>query len=452
MNQENIVKYFEGIFQEQLEEALVLEKKPSDEETPYENKYQAREIYKSILNHEILKDESFKEVISLKGVLSFLLGSNCFETEENGTARQYYKTTLTYFEKQPYEDIKNFWNYIQEIFNSQGLLLVNSDVNEEGVGYLSKAFKIYDKIMDIIKETKTTYYNTLDEYDSKLNTVFNLDGDKTKIPKKYQEIDNLRPEFRYFYKGGLSIEKTEEIFTLTNFYFAQCYTKFGLKDDAAFYCGQTLKRQIDLDEFESKEWCNSSMGLAEYYKSDHQYSQAMYIVFIAQSILPVGKNNKTRASLNIMMGNIVNDYLDYNCTQILCGLNEKEKDDEEGFNQLITHINRESLSFKDMPVKFPVNKVHKDIDGVKSLFRMALTEYKKALQVYVMDGFVTDHVQIQKCISQLYKRLIRQEKEPTRVSAMLLKRIEAVKPIVETISPKAYVGLWRVYIFIFSLF
>ena len=49
-------------------------------------------------------------------------------------------------------------------------------------------------------------------------------------------------EFRYFYRGGLGLEKTEGLYTHTMFYMAQAYTKLGQKQEAAYYCGLTMKR------------------------------------------------------------------------------------------------------------------------------------------------------------------------------------------------------------------
>ena len=96
------------------------------------------------------------------------------------------------------------------------------------------------------------------------------------------------------------------------------------------------------------------MGLAEYYKGNHQYSQAMYVIFISLSILPEGKKKKTRASLNIMMGNIVADFLEYNT--MLINLDFKDKEQAE-IDQVINNINRQSLLFEDMNVTFPKNAV-----------------------------------------------------------------------------------------------
>jgi hypothetical protein len=54
MDQNIIDEYFEGIFQEELESADAIGKELAGEETPFDNKYRAREILKKVLSHEIL--------------------------------------------------------------------------------------------------------------------------------------------------------------------------------------------------------------------------------------------------------------------------------------------------------------------------------------------------------------------------------------------------------------
>ena len=81
---------------------------------------------------------------------------------------------------------------------------------------------------------------------------------------------------------------------------------------------------------------------------------------------------------------------------------------------------------------------------------MALTEYKKALSVYKLDGYVTEHIQINKQISGLYKKLSQLEPDQSRQALMLLKRRELIQPLVDGISPKAYIGLWRVKFFFYN--
>jgi hypothetical protein len=48
-------------------------------------------------------------------------------------------------------------------------------------------------------------------------------------------------------------------------------------------------------------------------------------------------------------------------------------------------------------------KDFKDIEDAKSLFRLANTQFKRALDYFKLDGRVTEHVQMQQDVSKLYK-------------------------------------------------
>ncbi len=53
---------------------------------------------------------------------------------------------------------------------------------------------------------------------------------------------------------------------------AQCYTKAGLKYQAAEYCGWTLKRQFEFKDFDLKEWCMNCISLSEFYNSNYEFA------------------------------------------------------------------------------------------------------------------------------------------------------------------------------------
>lgn len=60
---------------------------------------------------------------------------------------------------------------------------------------------------------------------------------------------------------------------------------------------------------------------------------------------------------------------------------------------------------------------------------MAMTQYKKASNLFVLDGYVTEHVQIAKQMSELYKILGDLEEKPGRKYAMGNKRAEIITPL-----------------------
>lgn len=54
--------------------------------------------------------------------------------------------------------------------------------------------------------------------------------------------------------------------------------------------------------------------------------------------------------------------------------------------------NSELLKFQGFDQPFPKVVLGSDLEECKPLFRMANTQLKKALEVYLLDGFVTEHI------------------------------------------------------------
>jgi tetratricopeptide (TPR) repeat protein len=184
------------------------------------------------------------------------------------------------------------------------------------------------------------------------------------------------------------------------------------------------------------------MGLAEFYKQEKLYSQAIYILFTALEVLPPTRHFKTKASLRIMLGNVLNDQLDYNA-RLIRGETLKGAPESE-IQKLANHMNKKALVFEGVKVHFPLTKLYRTYEEVKELFKMANTEYKKALETYPLDGYVSEHVNILKEISRLYKHLSVLEPDTERRILMELKRKDLIDPVYNTLNPKVYVSLWRV--------
>jgi uncharacterized protein YdaL len=55
-------------------------------------------------------------------------------------------------------------------------------------------------------------------------------------------------------------------------------------------------------------------------------------------------------------------------------------------------VNKKFLEFPDLSLKMPEIKDINDIEQAKLLFRLANTQFKKAMDFYVLDGFVTEHL------------------------------------------------------------
>ena len=78
-------------------------------------------------------------------------------------------------------------------------------------------------------------------------------------------------------------------------------------------------------------------------------------------------------------------------------------------------LNSQKFVIKNLDIKFPEIKDVNDLEEAKKIFRLGNTQLKKALKVFVLDGFVTDHIKITQNISQLYKYLIFFENDNGRI-------------------------------------
>ena len=91
-----------------------------------------------------------------------------------------------------------------------------------------------------------------------------------------------------------------------------------------------------------------------------------------------------------MMGNILKELLEYNVT--LIQTKDLEKREALEIASLEKFINTQVLTFKENGVVFPKNKIAKNAAELATVFKMAMTQYNKAAEVFVLDGYVTEHV------------------------------------------------------------
>lgn len=194
-------------------------------------------------------------------------------------------------------------------FNMLGLSYINREDLEGGFGCLCRAYEVYQACRQHPGEN--TYHNR----------SYKCNG----------------RSFNFYYEGGNDFEQIEENHTLTLFYLAQAYTKIGLKHKAAEFCGLTLKREWAYQKFQVKEFCHNLIGLSEYYVGCKFYAQAEYILLLALKVLPEGRKKKMRALIQIELGKLILDMLEYSCDRIRNSQPVTKEDNES--------INKKFLSF-----------------------------------------------------------------------------------------------------------
>lgn len=77
-----------------------------------------------------------------------------------------------------------------------------------------------------------------------------------------------------------------------------------------------------------------------------------------------------------------------------------------------------AVEFVELEMKWPEVKSLNSVDDAKTLFKLGNTQYKKALEHFILDGYVTEHVTIKQGICALYKSLTRVEKDNARATLM----------------------------------
>ena len=172
---------------------------------------------------------------------------------------------------------------------------------------------------------------------------------------------------------------------------------------------------------------------------NQNFAQTEYILLCALSLLQkdLEQKKKLRAAVQAQLGKY---YLERLKLALLLKRKNVKITDEENLKKL---LNAQKFIIKNLDIKFPELKDVLTLEEAKSIFRLGNTQLKKALKVFVLDGFVTDHIKITQNISQLYKYLIFFENDNGRIFAMEERRINLLEPIFKAINHKVYVIQWQ---------
>lgn len=119
-------------------------------------------------------------------------------------------------------------------------------------------------------------------------------------------------------------------------------------------------------------------------------AQGIYVLECALSIV-TGKRRKLRSCLNMQLGRAYRSLLD-----LAVQVDSKAHPVPEALNVQVLDL--PMLVAKFRPLAFPTS-----VDSAKELFKTASNHFKTALEYFVIDGYVTEHIEMKKYISALYK-------------------------------------------------
>eukprot|EP01138_Halocafeteria_seosinensis_P001162 gb/GECG01001188.1/.p1 GENE.gb/GECG01001188.1/~~gb/GECG01001188.1/.p1 ORF type:complete len:886 (+),score=109.53 gb/GECG01001188.1/:1-2658(+) len=113
----------------------------------------------------------------------------------------------------------------------------------------------------------------------------------------------------------------------------------------------------------------------------------------------------------------------------------------------ITHIDQEkSLGTLDQYI--PVVRITlpdniRDFPSARDVFKAASKHIYEALEFFVLDGFVTDHVGLLSDLSKLYKYIALWEEDPKREQVMHSRRIQILGPLLDILNPSIYMDIHK---------
>jgi KIF-binding protein len=396
------MEFFYSTFQETLENVDVLMGKPADPSKPYEYKYIAREHLQSLQSHERMKQKDHISTAA-EALIEYILGVNHFETEEITESDKHYNKCLALLLSLPLPYQAKYLNTFQDVLNALGILKCNRGESKQGLEYFYKSQALYESIK---KTSAQNFSHTFKDY---------LKGS-----------DN----FRFIIQGGVNLRKAEQNYTLTLFYMAQAFSKLGEKHKSASYCAETLKRQMISGDYDMKDWAVNSINMAEYYVENYYFAQGVYILECGMSII-TGRRRKLRSTLHMQLGRAYRALL-----ELSVDVHRQNKDLPAQINEQVMLLPMLSPAWKETIL--PSN-----IETAKEVFKTANNHFKTALEYFVIDGYVTEHIEMKKDISGLYKSLCYFETSDVRVLAMLNRRLELIESFTKEINKQSYSTLWQ---------
>ena len=420
-NEQELLIFLYTMFQYYLEKANEL----NNQESP-EKKAKAIKIIKSLIDSSFINHYRSNKIIfaCLNGILHFYLGMFNLNNEDQTICEAPFNKAINYFNTLPTLIKMRYINLYQEIFNNLGIIYYHKGEIKKGLQHLGKAEQIYKVFSGL------NGYNFTNDFPKFMKSCCSNN----------EEGGNHEMEFFSFYiDGGINKKSFEHNYTLTIFYYAQAFTKLGFRKKAIKYCSLILKRQIEFNEYELKDALVNCLNLSDFYMENQHFAQAEYILISAMSLLPdeQTKEEILRAALQNQLGKYFLERLKFAVIRV------KENNLISDNDNIFNIVNKKIFTFNTLNIVWPQIKDVINIEQAKSLFRLANTQFKKALNFYNIKDYIFEHIQICQSISQLYKNLISFEFDNGRIFAMEERRINILKPLLEKIGPKNDVMQWQ---------
>jgi hypothetical protein len=242
------------------------------------------------------------------------------------------------------------------------------------------------------------------------------------------------------------------------FYLAQVYGSLQLADESAMYCLATLELQLQsytsvsddpVEPANVHEWIKNALRLVDYYIETENGDQAALCLnacafLLDHHAIPEDDRDQRRAEVALAWARLHQQTL-----QLAQLFREGVAPPPRTVEYVDCVVRRVSLqetlqrlrssSSSAAPLKYYAPRDVVSYDIARDVFKLGASACEAALKVFILDGFVTAHIQLLQLQSQLYRRLITWETDVKRQIAMHLRRLALLTPLLgDAINPRAY--------------
>jgi len=326
----------------------------------------------------------------------------------------------------------------QEVHNQLGVLWCNRGEHAKALCCLERARAAYEARTEEAERTPV------------------LGGVLEQAPEPPAPTEGKDAEIGRVHDGSLA--PVEAHYTQTLFFLAQVQGHLGREDESADACGLCLRRQLEAGVTDVSEWVQNATQLAGFYVDKGQYAMAEALLSAASA---VGGEPGTargdalaaevRANLQLGHAKFYAARLEHSRTRAslladdpsppeleLASIRGSEADDlkaREAFPSLTlalsaTRIGAEAWLAEAWP-------------GALELFNTAMPLFRRAMEFYVLDGYVTEHCQTLLDVSALHVSLAAFEPDAHRRCVMHKRRLKPLAAVLTELGYNAFPGLWK---------
>lgn len=423
---------------EKIEQAQKLvEDCKSDSLEPYKNHYKARELLIDLeakLEKIISTTSDQQDLVVYRSILGNVLTDiakiNSF-VEESNQSEVFLNKSLDLLSEHQLEP-EAIIPFI-ETLNQLGILWSKLQDNDKSRDFLLKG----EKAAKAFKDT-----------DKKPLTIFDVLGTSDEIEKG---------------KGEESFEKT---CTLTFFYLAQVFGSLGELEESGKYCHLTLKRQLELNDFEPIEWALNAATLSQYYFGKNMLKQSRHLLAAATFMLgdysdQLDKKELTpdqRAAAQEQLRHRTADvdlcfakYCIYILTTSIERLMQEQEESSKETDPKQFQLNDHCDKFASLELSLYEREITEDFvltfEDAKEVFLVAQSYLNKAKEYYSLESEASQHSRIIQDYAHLFKYLAFFEEDPGTQAKLHKRRADQLEELLTQLNQTYYMNICRELMF-----